>query len=234
VEERRDQVQPPREVALPRKLLIWLTWGTAGTLLFPIIYVIEGLRRPEYDSLHQAISALSLGPGGWVQQINFAICGVSVLWSAYTWRRILAGGVCATSYPIIRGLEGFGLVMIGIFSQDPAYGYPPGSPSGATSPTLAGLVHLAFTIVVVNAMCIGLLIIARRFRGSRTWRGWSTYSIVSAALTMVFMTFFGVAQNTHAVMSGYAGLFERLATNTDTVWSVVIVTQLWIRRPLGV
>jgi hypothetical protein len=45
--------------------------------------------------------------------------------------------------------------------------------------------------------------------------------------------FFGVAQNTHAGLTGSAGLFERLATNSDTLWSVALVARLWVRRPLG-
>ena len=221
----------PRDLSL--RLLRWLTWGTAGTVVFPLVYVVEGLTRPDYDSLRQAISALSLGPGGWVQRLDFAICGVGVLWSALVWRRILAGGVCATWYPIVRAVEGFGLVAIAFFSQDAAYGYPPGAPSGATPPTPAGLVHLVGTIVIVNAMCIGLLIIARRFWKAPGWRGWATYSIASAVATMVLMGFFGVAQNTHTALTGYAGLFERLATSSDTLWSVVLVAWLWVRRPMG-
>jgi hypothetical protein len=48
------------------------------------------------------------------------------------------------------------------------------------------------------------------------------------------MPIFGVALNTHGVLSGYAGLFERLATNADTIWSLVLVARLWVRRPIGV
>ncbi len=171
-----------------------LTCGVAGTALFPIIYVIEGTTRPGYDAWRQAISALSLGPGGWIQQLDFVVCGVSILWLAFVWRKILAGGVCATWYPIIRGIEGVGLIAIAIFSQDPGYGYPPGTPSGPGPSTLGGTLHLVFTILVVNAM----------------------------------------TQNTHSVFAGYAGLFERLATNADTIWSLVLVARLWVRRSTGI
>src|SRR6266567_250976 len=201
---------------LSRSLLILLTCGVAGTALFPIIYVTLGATRPGYDAWRQAISALSLGPGGWIQQLNFALCGVSVLWSAYVWRKILAGGVCATWYPIIRGIEGVGLIAIAIFSTDPGYGYPPGTPSGPGPSTLGGTLHLVFTILVVQAMTLGLFVIARPF-----WK-------------MVFMTFFSLAQNTHSVFTGYTGLFERLATNSDTIWSLVLVARLWVRRSTGV
>ena len=219
---------------IPRTLLLWLTYGVAGTVLFPIIYVIEGATRPGYDAWRQAISALSLGPGGWIQQLDFAICGVSVLWSAFVWRKILKGGVCATWYPIIRGIEGVGLIAIAIFSQDPGYGYPPGTPAGPGPSTPGGTFHLVFTILVVNAMTIGLFVIARRFWKRPLWRGWAIFSVACGLLTMVCMTFFGLAQNTHSVFAGYAGLFERLATNADTIWSLVVVARLWMRPSEGI
>ena len=216
-----------------RRLLLWLTWGTAGTALFPIIYLLEGATRPGYDAWGQTISALSLGPGGWIQQINFALCGLSVLWSAYVWRKMLAGGTCAIWYPIIRGIEGMGLLAIAIFSTDPGYGYPPGTPSGAGPSTFGGTLHLTFTILVVNAMTIALLVIARRFWKQSLWRGWITFSIIMGFWPMVFMPFFVVAQNTHGLFTGYAGLFERLATNADTIWSLALVARLWVRRSAG-
>ncbi len=218
---------------LPRKLLLWLTFGVAGTVLFPIIYVLEGATRPGYDAWRLAISALSLGPGGWIQQLNFALCGVSVLWMAYVWRNILAGGVCATWYPIIRAIEGAGLVAIAIFSQDPGYGYPPGTPQGGGSPTLGGTLHLTFTILIVQAMCVGLFVIARRFWRNPHWRGWVAFTVLCGLLPMVLMPFFVIAQNTHGALSGYAGLFERLATNADTIWSIVLVARLWVRQSVG-
>jgi len=228
------QADLPIAKPLSRSLLILLTCGVAGTALFPIIYVIEGATRPGYDAWRQAISALSLGPGGWIQQLNFVVCGVSILWSAFVWRKILAGGVCATWYPIIRGIEGVGLIAIAIFSQDPGYGYPPGTPSGPGPSTLGGTLHLVFTILIVNAMTFGLFVIARRFWKHPLWRGWATFSVACGLLTMVCMSFFGVAQNTHSVFAGYAGLFERLATNSDTIWSLVLVARLWVRRSTGI
>jgi hypothetical protein len=87
--------------------------------------------------------------------------------------------------------------------------------------------------VIVNAMCIPLLVISHRFRNAPGWRGWATYSIVSAVATMALTGFFGIAQNTHIALTGDAGLFERLATNSDTLWSVVLVASLWVRRPFG-
>ena len=214
-------------VPVPRRLLLWLSYGVAGTVLFPIIYLIEGATRPGYDGWRQAISTLSLGPGGWIQQANFIMCGVSVLWMAYVWRQILQGGVCARWYPIVRGVEGAALIMIGFFSTDPAPGYPPGTVVATT--TLRGTVHLIFTIVIVNVMALGLFIIARRFWGNPEWRGWGAYSALSGILTFVFISGFGLASAFH---SPYAGVFERLAISTDTVWGAVLLIPLWAGRGL--
>jgi hypothetical protein len=203
----------PAASPIPRKLLLWLTYGVVGTALFPIIYLIEGATRPGYDAWRQTISALSLGPGGWIQQLNFALCGVSVLWMAFVWRKILAGGVCATWYPIIRGIEGVGLVAIAIFTQDP--------------------LHTVFLVVIVNAMTVGLFVIARRFWKNPHWRGWVAFSVACGFLPMVVMPFFGLALNPHSVFSGYAGLFERVATNADTIWSLVLLARLWARRSIA-
>jgi hypothetical protein len=218
---------------VPRRLLLWLTYGAAGTMLFPIIYVILGATRPGYDPWRQSISALSLGPGGWTAQLNFVLCGVSVLWMAFVWRKILAGGVCATWYPIIRGIEGLGLVAIGIFSTDPGYGYPPGTPSGPGHSTLGGTLHLIFTSLILNVMCLGLLVIARRFWKNPGWRGWTAFSVICGLLPIVFIPFFVIGQNNQTAFSGYAGLFERLATNADTLWTVVLLVRLWARRSTG-
>jgi hypothetical protein len=138
---------------------------------------------------------------------------VSVLWLAVVWRKVLAGGVCATWYPLLRGIEGVGLIAIGIFTRDP--------------------LHTAFMIVIVQAMTFGLLVIARRFWGNPSWRGWMAFSVACALLPLVIMPLFGVGLNPHSALAGYDGLFERLATNADTIWAVALVVRLWVRRPLG-
>ena len=71
-------------------------------------------------------------------------------------------------------------------------------------------------------MALGLCVIAWRFARDLHWWGWAVYSVISAILTLVFMALFGMAQH-----SGYAGLFERLATNAETVWGVLLLARLW-------
>lgn len=216
---------PHTSTSVPRVLLLWLTFGLAGAVLFTIIYLIEGVLRPGYSAWQQAISALSLGPGGWIQQANFVVFGICTLCMAFAWRKVLKGSVYALVYPIIRGIEGLALIMVGFFSGDPAPGYPPGVV--LTTPTLHGEIHIIGAYVIVGAMACGLFVIAWRFARNSRWRGWVTYSLISGLLTLVFMAFFGAGQNAHSMFTTSAGLFERLATNTETVWGVLLLARLW-------
>jgi hypothetical protein len=205
---------------IPRALLLWLTVGVAGAVLFTTTYLIEGVTRPDYSAWQQAISALSLGPGGWLQQANFIVFGVCILCMAGAWRKVLRGGVGAVAYPIIRAIEGLAFILVGFFSADPAPGYPPGAQ--VTPPTLHGELHNIGAYVIVSAMALGLCVMAWRFARDLHWRGWAVYSVISAILTLYFMARFGMA-----FTGGNAGLFERLATNMETIWGILLLAYLW-------
>ncbi len=190
----------------PRALLLWLLLcGTMGPALFDAVYLIEGVTRPGYDAWRQAISTLMVGPGGWIQQANFIVLGVITLGVAVVWRRILKGGVCATWYPIMRGIEGFSLIMIGFSLTDP--------------------LHTFWLFMIIGAMMAGLFIIARRFWGDPNWRGWVFYSVASGVLINVFIALFGIA-NAHRFE--YAGVLERVATNIEAIWGLVLLGRLWM------
>jgi Protein of unknown function (DUF998) len=178
--------------AVPPLLLLWLSYGTIGSMLFTLTYLIEGATRPGYNAWQQAISALSLGPGGWVQQVNFVVFGVIVLLTAFVWRKFLKGGVGATWYPILRGIEGLSLVMDGFFSQDPTPGYP--SNVVLTTPTVHAVIHQIFAFVSVTAIAVGFFVLARRLAKEPDWRGWATYSVITGFLTIVFIAIFGAAK----------------------------------------
>lgn len=211
-----------KKLSISPTLLRWLTLGTVGSIFFTLVYTVEGMTRPGYSPWRQAISALSLGPGGWVQQVNFIIFGVISVLTAIAWRKFLSGGPGAVWYPIFRTLQGVGLIVDGFVSQDPAAGYPPGSV--AVSPTTSGTIHLAFASLTITSMALGFFVLARRFARQPHWRGWATYSVVTGILTIVFITVFGIL---NGQQSGIAGVFERLATVPATVWGIIFFTRLW-------
>lgn len=121
-----------------------------GWILFTSTFLIEGASRPGYDAWRQAISALSLGPGEWVQQANFIVLGALLLVAAFGWLQALKPGVGSRAYPLFKGITGISLIGLGVFSQDPAPGYPPGAVQ--TAPTLHGDIHQFFAFVSVTAL----------------------------------------------------------------------------------
>lgn len=228
--ERLSTEAPSRQTihVVPTRLLLWLTCGTIGSLLFTTTYLIEGVTRPGYDAWQQAISALSLGPGGWLQQANFVIFGLITIWTAFAWRQFLTGGIGAAAYPIIRGVQGLALIVDGFFSQDPA-GYPAGA-AALTTPGVHAVIHQIFAFVAITAIAVGFCVLAPRLAKEPGWRWWATYSVVSALLTIVFIATFGALNGQH---SAIAGIFERLATSVATVWDIIFLTRLWLGTGFG-
>jgi hypothetical protein len=72
---------------------------------------------------------------------------------------------------------------------------------------------------------------ARRFRSDPHWRGWVLYSVISALLINLFIALFGIA---NANDFKFAGVFERLATNFEAIWGLVLLGRLWTGVPFMV
>jgi hypothetical protein len=206
--------------ALPVRTWLLLAAGTIGGLLFTAVYLAEGATRAGYDALAQPISALSLGPGGWAQQLNFVMFGVLMGLSAAGWRAVLAPGAGAIMFPVLRGAAGLGLVMDGLFAQDPSPGYPPGA--HAAAPTVHGQLHTLFAMVTITALAGSCFILARRFAAEPAWRCWASFAAATGVATIVFIAAFG-AMGAHG---GLAGLCERAAGGVNSLLGVAVLARL--------
>jgi Protein of unknown function (DUF998) len=105
---------------LMKSLRFPLTFGLVScsgveALLFTATFLLEGITRPGYDASQQPISALSLGTGGWVQQVNFVVFGILTLLSAFGWHGLLRPGGASIVFPLFQSLAGLGLIGIGFF-----------------------------------------------------------------------------------------------------------------------
>jgi Protein of unknown function (DUF998) len=86
-------LQSPRTRAL-------VSCGGIGALLFTVTYLIEGFTQPGYNAWQQGIAALSLGLGGWVQQVNSIVFGVLLVLASVGWYRLLLPGRNAIWFPL--------------------------------------------------------------------------------------------------------------------------------------
>jgi hypothetical protein len=204
---------------------VLLVIGVVTSLAFNLTYLVDGWIRPGYDWIAQPMSALSLGPGGAVQVMNFLVFGMAGVVTAFAWRPTLAPGLGAVWYPRLRVVAGLALIGAGLFSQDPGNGFPVGVPAPA-HPSTHATIHNLVSFVSLTLVVAELLILARRFAREPQWRGWATGAVLVAMAMMGFLATFGTLVGTHA--SG--GIFEKLASMTPTLFGVAIAVRLFLRR----
>ena len=199
--------------------------GGIGALLFTITYLLEGVTRPGYDALRQPISALSLGPGGWAQQVNFIVFGVLLALSAVGWYRLLTPAPGAIWFPLLQGVSGLCLIGAGFFSMDPFPGYPPGvvpSPS-----TMHGTLHTIFAWALMLTLAQGCFTLAQYIRHGYMplWCGWAGYSLLAGVLILVFWGGF-----VRYATGPLAGLIERLSAGSHALWLCALTATLLIQH----
>lgn len=208
----------PVPQTLTKRLLIALA---VAALSFAFT-TVQGAVRVGYDAWQQAVSALSLGPSGWVQTLNLILFGIAMLTTVSPWRRILAGGRGARAYPILTALTAFGFIVVGIVRQDPAPGYDPDG-LALHSPTPLGLVHISVAGVAALSSVAGLLVMASRFAGDPSWRRWPLYSMVAAIGMIVCVAAYAVLS---VKPTGFAGAFERGAMLIPMIWTYAFLRRL--------
>ena len=157
-----------------------------------------------------------------MQQLNFIIFGVLVCLSAAGWRAALAPGRGAWAFPVLHAVAGVGLVMDGLFTQDPSGGYPPGARAAVA--TVHGQLHTLFVVITITALASGCFVLAARFAAEPAWRRWAVFATAAGVATIVFIAAFGAAGG-HGEL---AGLWERAAGGATSVLTVAVLARLAI------
>lgn len=202
-----------------------LTGGVVGGVAFLVVAFVAGALRQDYLPLHQPVSMLSLGAGGWIQIANFIVTGLLMVACAVGLRRALRSGQGSTWGPLLIGVYGVGLIGAGVFSADPSYGYPPGAALGpAASPTLPGTLHDLAGFVVFGPLTAACFVFARRF-AQHGRRRWAAYSFLTGLALPVF-----VAGAFNAWASGtadnFGGVFQRLAVGAGWAWIALVAASV--------
>lgn len=220
-----DQNQT-QEYSLATRLMIM--GGAIGPLLFVIVLLIEGATRTGYSAWHNYGSSLSLGPGGWVQIVNFLICGLLVLCFAIGLRQVFRTGRGSVWGPILLGVFGVFLVVAGVFVTDPSLGYPPGTHSNGPQ-TLHGTIHGIAGLIVFSSLAAACFVMARRFAGDPDWKGWALYSLVTGILVAVFFiaaTAVSALDESGVFPGSPTGLFQRIAIIAGWGWIALLALRI--------
>jgi uncharacterized membrane protein YhaH (DUF805 family) len=191
-------------VALPaRSSKALLTAGAVAGPLYILVGLIQMAIRPGFDITRHALSLLSNGELGWIQIANFLVTGALLVSGAVGLKRTLRAGRGRVWAPLMLGLYGLGLIGAGIFSADPALGFPPGTPLDNNPISSHGAMHFVvgtFGFIGFIATCF---IFARRFKDLHQ-PGWSIYSLATGVLFLV--AFVGIASGSQGAVSLYFAL----------------------------
>ena len=207
-------------VAIP----LLLAGGAIGPLLFLVVGLIEGATRPHYSVWQDAVSALELGEGGWMQRTNFIVCGALVFGFAIGLRRVLRTGRGSTWGPILFGIFGLCMIGAGIFVTDPGLGYP--HEASTTAITAHGILHTNISLVGFISLPAACFVLARRDAADPAKRGWVWYSVVTGLLDIVFVVLTGVV----IALNGPAGLTQRIFLIVGWSWIAVLAIRLMSKK----
>jgi hypothetical protein len=203
----------------------YLLAGGLAAPLFVLVMLIDGVAQPGYQSLHHYGSELSLGRFGWIQIANFLITGLALCAFAVGLRRAMPSGPGSRTAPILAGICGFGLLVAGTFSTDPARGYPVGS-TVPEHPTLHGQIHGYAPMAVFLSLAALTFVLARRFATEPAPRVWMWCSIATGILVpATFIT--SAALYDFATQTGhYHGLFQRISLAIGFGWLGALALRL--------
>lgn len=194
--------------------------GALACASFVAILTLDGWTRPGYRPVYHPISALALGSRGWVQTLNFVLCGAGIAAGGVSLILGAAGGWWPTG--LVITVLGLGLIASGLYSMDPMRGYPPGTPHRTPEQTThAHRIHDHAGTVVFGAFPLTGLVTALVAP-----LGWALsaagFAVTLAAGYLVYR--FAVAWEKDEPLTG---LWQRAAVVTGLGW---VATMLLIAR----
>ncbi|TCO55079.1 DUF998 domain-containing protein [Actinocrispum wychmicini] len=187
-----------------------LGYGVLAGPFYVLVSLLQALTTQGFDLTRHEWSLLATGPAGWIQIANLVLSGLMVVAAAVGMRRTgLKWG------PLLVAGYGVGMVAAGVFTADPADGFPVGTPAGrATSVSWHGMAHLV-------AGSVGFLcLIAACFVLART--GLAVFSRITGVV--FFAAFAGIAS---AAGNVAVNLAFTAAVVLASAWLAVVSVRLY-------
>jgi uncharacterized membrane protein len=199
---------------------------TCGIFVAPVFYIVAVFQiftRFGFDIRRHPISYLSLGDLGWIQITNFLVTGLLAILGAVGIRRFLRHSRGGTWGPLLIGLYGVGMIIGGMFTPDPGFGFPPGAPAGAptTMSGHAGIHMLGFFIAFLSLIATCFVFMWRS--PSRKERRWAIYCAASGLMAPALIILGTTSKDWVGVIIAFAGL---VAFGWLSVLSARLLTEL--------
>jgi hypothetical protein len=199
--------------------------GMVGPALFVLVFTVEGWLRPGYHPLGMYVSALSTGPRGWIQILNFVIYGLLALVFARGVAQGFQTGRASRSGPALLTIIAISYLVSGPFVTDPA-GIPRSAMTGH------GLVHGIFGAIVFSLMPVCCFVFGRRFgddpqlRPIQPWT-YAAGTIIAAAVALLTAT--TKVPGTLPACEAWVGLIQRTAIIPYMAWQFAFALRMYRR-----
>lgn len=140
--------------------------GIVGPVLFTLLVLGLGSLQPDYHPWVESISAISLGPGGWLQDVNFVVFGI--LMGAFTialYRGVQPGPASLTGLAASM-LSALGIVLMGVFPM--------------TMDKVGVIVqtgnHAVASLVAYVGAAVGLIALSRLLAADPPWTRYAAFT----------------------------------------------------------
>ncbi|EPG72672.1 PF06197 family protein [Leptospira fainei serovar Hurstbridge str. BUT 6] len=192
---------------------ISLQMGKVGPALFVIVFTVSGWVRPDYSTVRMPVSALSLGPLGWIQILNFVIVGISFVVFSFALLPVAKGRSWSRILPVLLFLIGCSLAFSGLFTMD-----APDIPR--TSWTFHGWMHqiLGATVFLLFPTCC--FVSSWTVRHSR-FRRWS-FVVGCFIVVSIFAMKVAQLQGPEAFLFSHFGILQRVAIVSYMFWVITL------------
>jgi hypothetical protein len=194
------------------QLLLW--GGVVAGPLFIAVFIVEGALREGYNPMRQPVSALALGPRGWIQQANFLSSSVLLLACAFGLTSALQSYGGSFWAPLLIGIYGAGLLAAGIFVTD----------IGGVR-TRAGALHDLSSVFVFGSLFVACFVFAHLF-ASVGVSGWEWYSIITGVLYFCGFILFARGFSPKNKLAPIAGLLQRVTIAMGALWLALVALHL--------
>lgn len=197
-----------------------LLGGAIGGAIFIVVFIAEGWNRNGYSAWRFPVSSLSIGPLGWIQQLNFILCGFLFLRGGWALDKLTQSSHGSKGGPRFIGLVGIGLIGAGFFNTDGVYGYPAG-PMLLAQVSWHGHLHDLFSMFVFIGLPASCFVYAGIFRkeSKHAWAAFAYFSLIAIPLAFIFASLgFKQVQG----FAGWAGCWQRITIVLGWLWLALL------------
>lgn len=176
--------------------------GIAGPLFFVGCFLIqEAVRRDEFDWIAEPVSALAIGPDGWIQNVNFVVLGLLTIPFAIGLQLGMAPSRGGLVGPIAMTISGVAPFLAATFPLQ----------ADAAGETVYPAGHVAASTVFFLSSAVALVALSRRMLHDARWRSLATYALIAGGIGLACFVGMGtLVIPDDAPLHDWAGLLQRL------------------------